>query len=114
MQFDLNWADAIEFQSETRPWLAIQKAWALALNRDLDRIESTLESPERILSSCEPSIEIRTMLGTITAARAHGANSRGDTRLAAEYAQLALNQLPDCSSISQSISSVSISICILE
>ena len=50
------------------------------------------------------------MQGTIAAARAHCANSQGDTRRAADYAQQALQQLPDCSSISQSIRSVATSI----
>jgi LuxR family maltose regulon positive regulatory protein len=99
----LNWTDAIEFQSETRPWLAIQKAWALALTGNLDRIEPTLQGPEKLLAPLEPTVEVRTMQGTIAAARAHCANSRGDTHSAAEYAQQALQLLPDCSSISQSI-----------
>ena len=106
----LNWADAIEFQSETRPWLAIQKAWALALTGDLDRVEPTLQLPEKLLSPLEPTVEVRTMLGTIAAARAHCANSQGDTHSAAEYARNALEQLPDCSSISRSIRSVTTSI----
>ncbi len=106
----LNWTDAIEFQSETRPWLAIQKAWALALNGELDRVEPTLQVPEKLLSPLEPTDEVRTMQGTIAAARAHCANSRGDTRSAARYAQQALELLPDCSSISQSIRSVATSI----
>ena len=76
----LNWTDAIEFQSETRPWLAIQKAWALALTGDLDRVEPTLQAPEKLLSPLEPTVEVRTMQGTIAAARAHCANSRGDTQ----------------------------------
>ena len=50
------------------------------------------------------------MQGTIAAARAHCANSQGDTHSAAEYAQQALELLPDCSSISQSIRSVATSI----
>jgi LuxR family maltose regulon positive regulatory protein len=106
----LNWADAIEFQSESRPWLAIQKAWALALTGDLDRIEPMLQAPEKLLSPLEPTVEVRTMLGTIAAARAHCANSQGYTHRAADYAQQALQQLPDCSSISQSIRSVATSI----
>jgi LuxR family transcriptional regulator, maltose regulon positive regulatory protein len=48
--------------------------------------------------------------GTIATARAHCANSRGDTLSAAGYAQEALHLLPDCSSISQSIRSVATSI----
>ena len=50
------------------------------------------------------------MQGTIAAARAHCANSQGDTRRAAAYAQQALLQLPDCSSICRSIRSVAVSI----
>jgi LuxR family maltose regulon positive regulatory protein len=102
----LNWTDAIAFQSETRPWLAIQKAWALALTGNLEQIEPTLKTPEQLLSSLEPTLEVRTMLGTIAAARAHSANTLGNTRSAAEYARQALDLLPDCSSISQSIRSV--------
>ena len=106
----LNWTDAIEFQSETRPWLAIQKAWALALTGDLERVEPTLQVPEKLLAPLEPTVEVRTLRGTIAAARAQCANTRGNTQLAAEYAQEALQQLPDCSSISQSIRSVATSI----
>ena len=106
----LNWTDAIEFQSEARPWLAIQKAWAQALTGNLDQIEPTLQAPEQLLTSLEPSIEVSTMLGTIAAARAYCANARGNTQLAAEYAQQALELLPDCSSISRSIKSVATSL----
>jgi LuxR family transcriptional regulator, maltose regulon positive regulatory protein len=95
----LNWTDAIEFKSEIHPWLAILKAWALALTGNLDRVEPTLRVPEQLLSPLEPTDEVRTMLGTIAAARAHCANSQGDTQSAAEYAQQALKNLPDCSSI---------------
>ena len=106
----LNWAEAIDFQSETHPWLAIQKAWALALTGDLDRIEPTLRLPEELLAPLEPTVEVRTMQGTIAAARAHCANLQGDTLSAAKYARQALDLLPDCSSISQSIRSVATSI----
>jgi LuxR family transcriptional regulator, maltose regulon positive regulatory protein len=106
----LNWADAIEFQSENHPWLAIQRAWALALIGDLERVEPTLQAPEKLLAPLEQTVEVRTLQGTIAAARAHCANVRGNTRSAAEYAQQALQLLPDCSSISQSIRSVSTSI----
>jgi LuxR family maltose regulon positive regulatory protein len=106
----LQWADAIEFQSETRPWLAIQKAWALALTGELERVEPTLAAPDRLLSPLEPTVEIRTMQGTIAAARAHCANAKSDTRSAAEHARKALALLPDCSSISRSIRSVATSI----
>ena len=106
----LNWADAIEFQSESRPWLAIQKAWALALTGDLDRVEPTLQVPEKLLAQLEPSVEVRTMQGTIAAARAQSANLKADSRSAAEYAHQALELLPDCSTIARSIRSVATTI----
>jgi LuxR family maltose regulon positive regulatory protein len=106
----LNWTDAIDFQSEARPWLAIQKAWALALTGDLDRVEPTLQVPEKLLASLERTDEVRTMQGTIAAARAQCANSKGKMHSAAEYARQALELLPDCSSISRSIRSVATSI----
>jgi LuxR family transcriptional regulator, maltose regulon positive regulatory protein len=106
----LNWTSTIEFQSEAHPWLAIQKAWALALTGDLERVEPTLQAPEKLLAPLVHTMEVRTLLGTIAAARAQCANSRGNSQLAAEYAQEALRQLPDCSSISQSIRSVATSI----
>ena len=106
----LSWTSAIEFQSEAHPWLAIQKAWAQALSGHLDRVEPTLQVPDQLLSPLEPTVEVRTMQGTIAAARAHCANLHGDTRRAADYAQQALRQLPDCSSISQSIRSVATSV----
>jgi len=106
----LNWASAIEFQSEAHPWLAVQKAWALALTGNLDQVEPTLQAPEQLLSSLDPTIEVRTLTGTIAAARAQCANSQGNTHLAAVYAQKALELLPDCSSISRSIRSVATTI----
>ena len=102
----LSWTDSIVYESKTRPWLAIQRAWSLALTGNLDQVESTLQVPEQLLTPLEPTIEVKTMLGTIAAARAYCADSRGNTSLAKEYAQKALEQLPDCSSISRSIRSV--------
>jgi LuxR family transcriptional regulator, maltose regulon positive regulatory protein len=106
----LNWIDAIEFQPESHPWLAIQKAWALSLIGNLDQVEPTLQVPEQLLLPLEPTVEVRTMRGTIAAARAHAANLLGDTRLAAERARQALELLPDCAAISRSMRSVATSI----
>jgi LuxR family transcriptional regulator, maltose regulon positive regulatory protein len=106
----LNWTRAIDFQAENRPWLAIQKAWALAITGDLAQIEPTLQGTEKLLAPLEPTVEVRTLQGTIAAARAHCANSQGDTQTAAKFARQALDLLPDCSSISQSIRSVTTSI----
>jgi LuxR family transcriptional regulator, maltose regulon positive regulatory protein len=106
----LGWSEVVDFQAETRPWLAIQKAWALALTGDLERVEPTLKVPEELLTPLEPTDEVKTMQGTIAAARAHCANSLGDSQSAAKYARQALELLPNCSSISQSIRSVTVSI----
>jgi LuxR family maltose regulon positive regulatory protein len=106
----LNWLKDLEFRPDAHPWLAIQKAWALALSGDPGRVESTLAVPDRLLAPLEPSVEVRTMQGTIAAARAHCANSRGDTRAAEDIARKALDLLPDCSDIARAIRSVSTSI----
>jgi LuxR family maltose regulon positive regulatory protein len=106
----LSWTDVIEFQSEIHPWLAVQKAWALALTGNMDQVEPTIRVPEQLLSPLEPTPEVRTLQGTIAAARAYCANSQGDTQSAAKYAHQALEKLPDSNSISQSIRSVATSI----
>jgi LuxR family transcriptional regulator, maltose regulon positive regulatory protein len=106
----LNWTDTIDFQSETRPWLAIQKAWALALTGNPDRVEPTLQVPEKLLAPLEPTVEVKTLQGTMAAARAHCANTQGDTKSAAIYAHQALEKLPTCSAISRSIRSVATSV----
>ena len=106
----LNWASAIEFQSDVHPWLAIQQAWAQALDGQLERVEPTIRAPDQLLAPLDPSPEINTMKGTIAAARAYCANKRGDTRAAEGYAHLALELLPDCTTISQSIRSVATSL----
>jgi LuxR family maltose regulon positive regulatory protein len=102
----LNWISAIEFDPGVHPWLAVQKAWALAMTGNLGQVEPTIKVPEQLLAPLEPTPEVDTLLGTIAAARAHCANVQGDTRSAAKYAQQALKKLPGCSSISTSIRSV--------
>jgi LuxR family maltose regulon positive regulatory protein len=106
----LNWASAIEFQSDVHPWLAIQQAWAQALDGQLERVEPTIRAPDQLLAPLNPSPEINTMKGTIAAARAYCANKRGDTHAAEGFAHLALELLPDCTTISQSIRSVATSL----
>jgi len=104
------WLKLLEFQAETRPWLAIQKAWALALTGEYDRVEPTLLLPERLIAPMESSPEVDTMRGTIAAARAYCANSRGDPQSAAEYARRALDLLPESIELARSLRSVSTSI----
>ena len=102
----LKWIEAVESYSQTHPWLAIQKAWALSLTGHLDQVEQTLQPAERLISSLEPTIEVRIMLGTIAAARAYSANMQGEARLAADFARQALEYLPDNDPFPQSLRSV--------
>jgi len=102
----LKWIEAVESYSQTHPWLAIQKAWALSLTGRLDQVEQTLQPAERLISSLEPTIEVRIMLGTIAAARAYSANMHGEARLAADFARQALEYLPDNDPFPQSLRSV--------
>jgi len=91
----LKWIKAVESYVQTHPWLAIQKAWALSLTGHLDQVEPTLQPAERLISSLEPTFEVRVMLGTIAAARANSANLQGEAHLAADFARQALEYLPD-------------------
>jgi len=65
----LNWTDAIDFQSEARPWLAIQKAWALALSGDWSEWSQPCKCPKNCSPRSNAQTMVRTMQGTITAAR---------------------------------------------
>ena len=47
----LKWIEAVEPHSQTHPWLAILKAWALTLTGHLDRVEQTLQTAEQLISS---------------------------------------------------------------
>jgi LuxR family maltose regulon positive regulatory protein len=102
----LKWIKAVESYSQIHPWLAIQKAWALSLTGRLDQVEQTLQPAERLISSLEPTTEVRIMLGTIAAARAYSANMHGEARLAADFARQALEYLPDNEPFPQSLRSV--------
>jgi len=102
----LKWIEPVESHLQTRPWLAIQKAWALSLTGHLDQVEQTLQPAERLISPLEQTGEVRIVLGTIAAARAHSANLRGEAHLAAEFARQALEYLPDSDPFPQSLRSV--------
>ncbi len=106
----IDWIDAIDFKSEIHPWLAVQKAWALALTGNTDLVEPAIQIPEHLLATLAPTPEVRTLQGTMAAARAYCANSRRDTESAAKHARHALDTLPGDSPISQTISSVATSI----
>ena len=106
----LHWIEAVEPYSQTLPWIAIQKAWALCLTGQLDRAGGPLQTAERLASALEPSDDVRTMLGAVTAARAYRANMQRETRLAANLAQQALDYLPVSSDLSCSLRSAATSI----
>ena len=101
----LSWIEAVEPYSQTLPWIAIQKAWALCLTGQLDRVEGSLQTAERLISSLELTDDVRTMAGAITAARAARANIQGETRLAADFARQALECTPDSDDFSCSLRS---------
>jgi LuxR family maltose regulon positive regulatory protein len=106
----LKWIEAVEPHSQTRPWIAIQKAWSLCLTGQLDRVEGPLETAGRLVSSLELTDESRTMSGAVIAARAYRANMQGETRQAAELARQALSELPVVDDFSCSLRSAATSI----
>lgn len=91
----LHWIDAVQSQAQIRPWLSIQKAWALVLTERLEQAEQALQAAEQMVSALEQTAEVRTMLGCIASARAQQENARGGAHLAAGYARQALEYLPD-------------------
>jgi LuxR family maltose regulon positive regulatory protein len=106
----LNMIVAVEPYWQTRPWLALQKAWALNLTGQPDQVEPALEAAERQIPTLEPTVEAQDMLGGIAAARAHHANLQGESRLAADCARQALEHLTEGNPFSASIKSVATSV----
>ena len=90
----LHMIEAVEPYSQTLPWIAIQKAWALCLTGQADQAEEPLETAARLVAPLPVTDDKRTMLGALTAARAYRANMRGETGLAADLARQALDYLP--------------------
>jgi LuxR family maltose regulon positive regulatory protein len=106
----LKWITGVEPYSQTHPWLYILKAWAYALSGDLDRVDGMLKKAEELISSLEPSQEVKILLGTIASARAHQANLMGDAHKAADFARQAIEVLPDVDLVSRSLRAVSTSL----
>ncbi len=106
----LKWIEAVEPRSQTKPWIAIQKAWALCLTGQLEQVEGPLQAAEGLISSRELTDDVCMMLGMITAARACRANMRGEPRLAADLARQALDRLPANNDFSCSLRSAATSI----
>ena len=105
-----DWLAAIEPYTQTRPWLAMQKAWVLSLSGHPERAELAIDAGERLLSTLELTDEIKTLRGSFAAARAHWANSQGKPDLAAEYARRALDFLGDSNDFSCSLRSLATSL----
>jgi len=106
----LKWISGVEPYSQTHPWVYILKAWAYALNGDLDRVDGMLKKAEELISSLEPSQEVNIMKGTIASARAHQANLMGEPHKAANFARQAIEVLPDVDLVSRSLLAVSTSL----
>jgi LuxR family transcriptional regulator, maltose regulon positive regulatory protein len=106
----LSWVEAVESFTHSHPWLAILKAWAYALTRQLDQVEPALQTATGLFSAREETVEVKIMLGSMAAVRAHVANLKGDWRRAVDFAQRALKNLPDSNDFSCSMRSVATSI----
>ncbi len=106
----LKWVESVAPYTHTHPWLAILKAWGLALTGHLDQVEPNLRTAEGLFSPLDPAIEAKIMLGSIAAVRAYMANLHGEAHRAADYAQGALEYLPVSNDFSCSIRSVATSI----
>ncbi len=106
----LRMIETVEPYSQTLPWIAIQKAWALCLTGPADQAEGALEIAARLVSPLPVTDDQRTMLGTLTAARAHRANARGEPGRASDLARQALDCLPASNDFSCSLRSVASSL----
>jgi LuxR family maltose regulon positive regulatory protein len=106
----LKWIEAVEPFPEDHPWLVIQKAWALTLANRGAEAQPLLDLAEKSLLPIQLTSPVRTMLGTIEAARAQEANMQGNSELAAAHAQNALAYFTEDDSFSYSMRSVTIAI----
>src|SRR5512139_661240 len=102
----LKWLEAVEDYFQAHPWLVIQKGWALTLAGRMELAEQTFQTAERLVSTLEPTLDVNSMVGTISAGRAYWADIQGNIPEAARLAQQALDLLPDTDPMSQSMRSV--------
>jgi LuxR family maltose regulon positive regulatory protein len=102
----LKWMDAVEPYFQARPWLVIQKGWALTMARRMEPAEQAFKMAEQLVSTLVPSADVSSMIGTISAGRAYWADIQGNLPEAARLAQQALEYLPDTDPLSQSMRSV--------
>ncbi len=103
----LKWMEAVEPYFAARPWLVIQKGWALTLAGRMEPAEQAFQEAERLVSALEPPPPDKlSMIGTISAGRASWADIQGDILKAAKLSHQALYSLPDTDPLSQSMRSV--------
>ncbi len=102
----LRWIESVEGYFATHPWLIIQKGWALTLAGRMELAEQTFQAAESVLSDLQPSPDVNTMVGTISAGRAYWADLQGNIPEAGRLAVQALDLLPDTDTMSQSMRSV--------
>ncbi len=102
----LKWMEAVEAYFQARPWLVIQKGWALTLAGRMEPAEQVFHTAEQLATAQPSSPDASSMIGTISAGRAYWADIQGNISEAARHAQLALDLLPDTDPLSQSMRSV--------
>jgi LuxR family transcriptional regulator, maltose regulon positive regulatory protein len=102
----LKWMETIERYFSTYPWLAIHKGWALSIAGRMEQAEQAFKVADRLVSALEPTPEVNTMIGTISAGRAYWADVQGNVAETARLARQALDLAPDTDSLSQSVRSV--------
>ena len=102
----LKWMEAVEHYFQAHPWLVIQKGWALTMAGRMEPAEQAFQTAERLVSALEPTPDVNTMVGTISAGRAFWADIQGNIPEAARLAQQALDLLPDTDPMSCSMRSV--------
>jgi LuxR family maltose regulon positive regulatory protein len=102
----LKWMETVEHYFSTHPWLVIQKAWALTIAGRMEQAEGAFQIAERLVSALEPTPDVNTMVGTISAGRAYWADILGNVTETARLAQQALDLLPNTDPMSQSMRSV--------
>lgn len=102
----LNWVAMVDAYTRTHPWLAILKAWALALTNSPGPVEAALQTAENLIADAELTDEVRIVRGSIATIRAFLANQQGEPVQAEEHARLALKTLPEGDSFSCTLRSV--------
>jgi LuxR family transcriptional regulator, maltose regulon positive regulatory protein len=88
-----DWLAAIDSYTHNRPWLAMQKAWVLALSGQVERADVAINEGEQLISTLDLTDEVRTLRGSFSAARALWAKTQGKTDLTAIYAKQAIDLL---------------------